>query len=158
TAQALSAAHEAGIIHRDIKPENVMIRRDGIVKVLDFGLAKLVDSALLNTEAETRMLGLTQSGMLMGTVAYMSPEQGRGKPVDARPDIFSLGLVLYEMLTLHHPFIGETISHTLVAILEKEPPPLSRHLKNVPVELEQIINRALAKEADERYRSAAELL
>jgi serine/threonine protein kinase len=158
TAQALSAAHEAGIIHRDIKPENVMIRRDGIVKALDFGLAKLVESAPLDAEAETRMLRLTQPGMIVGTVAYMSPEQARGKTVDARTDIFSLGVTLYEMIGRRHPFLGETISHTMVAILEKEPPPLAAIVKDAPAELEQIINLALAKNADERYQSAPALL
>jgi serine/threonine protein kinase len=158
TAQALGAAHEAGIIHRDIKPENVMIRYDGIVKVLDFGLAKLLESAPLDAEAETRMLVLTQPGTVVGTVAYMSPEQGLGRTVDARTDIFSLGVVLYEMLTRRNPFVGETISHTMIAILEKEPPPLAQVVKDVPAELEQIINRALAKKADERYRSAPALL
>lgn len=126
TAQALGAAHGAGIIHRDIKPENVMIRHDGLVKVLDFGLAKLVEQAPLDTEAETRMQGLTRAGTIVGTVAYMSPEQGRGRTIDARTDLFSLGVVLYEMLTRRHPFLGETNHHTMVAILEKEPPPLAQ--------------------------------
>jgi serine/threonine protein kinase len=158
TAQALSAAHEAKIIHRDIKPENVMIRKDGLVKVLDFGLAKLVEPAPLDAEAETRIQGLTQAGMIVGTIAYMSPEQGRGKPVDARTDIFSLGVVLYEMLTRRHPFMGETMSHTMVAILEKEPPPLAQAVKDLPGELEQIMKRAMAKNVDERYKSGAALL
>ncbi|HET9533242.1 MAG TPA: protein kinase [Blastocatellia bacterium] len=158
TAQALGAAHGAGIIHRDIKPENVMIRNDGIVKVLDFGLAKLVEQGPLDAEAETRIQGLTEPGMIVGTVAYMSPEQGRGKTVDARTDIFSLGVVLFEMLSQHHPFMGETASHTIVAILEKEPPPLAQIVKDVPAEFEQIVSRALAKSADERYGSARALL
>jgi serine/threonine protein kinase len=157
TSQALAAAHEAGIIHRDIKPENVMIRNDGIVKVLDFGLAKLVQPVSIDAEAETSMQGLTQAGMVMGTVAYMSPDQGRGGTVDARTDIFSLGVVLYEMLTRRHPFMGETNHHTIVAILEKEPPPLTQVVKDAPAELDQIMNRALAKKADERYGSAQAL-
>lgn len=157
TAQALAAAHEAGIIHRDIKPENVMIRNDGIIKVLDFGLAKLVQPPSIDEEAETSIQRLTQAGMVMGTIAYMSPEQGRGGTVDARTDIFSLGVVLYEMLTLRHPFKGETNHHTMVAILEKEPPPLAEFVKDMPDELEQIINKALAKKADERYKSAQAL-
>ena len=131
-----------------------MIRNDGIIKVLDFGLAKLDHPAPLEPEAETSIQRLTQAGMVMGTIAYMSPEQGRGGTVDARTDIFSLGVVLYEMLTLRHPFKGETNHHTMVAILEKEPPPLARVVKDVPDELEQIINKALAKKADERYKSA----
>jgi serine/threonine protein kinase len=157
-AQALSTAHQAGIIHRDIKPENVMIRNDGIVKVLDFGLAKLVESSPVEAEGETRMQGLTQVGTIVGTVAYMSPEQARGKTLDPRTDIFSLGVVLYEMLTRRHPFIGETMSHTMVAILEKEPAPLAQSVREVPVELERIVDKALAKKADDRYQNAAALL
>ena len=118
-AQALAAAHEANIIHRDIKPENVMIRKDGIVKVLDFGLAKLLEAEPLDLGAETRKVGLTQAGTVMGTVAYMSPEQARGKKVDARSDVFSFGAMLYEMLSRRQPFTGETINHLIVAILEK---------------------------------------
>jgi serine/threonine protein kinase len=158
TAQALCAAHEAKIIHRDIKPENVMIRRDGLVKVLDFGLAKLLEQPPLDAEADTRIQGLTQAGMIVGTVAYMSPEQGRGATVDARTDIFSLGVVLYEMLTHRHPFIGETMSHTMVAILEKEPPPLGEGVKDAPVELEQILKCAIAKKLDDRYKSVQLML
>ncbi len=154
TAQALAAAHAANIIHRDIKPENVMLRKDGIVKVLDFGLAKLVEAAPLDAEAETRKLGLTQAGTVMGTVAYMSPEQARGQTVDARTDIFSLGVMLYEMLAQHQPFTGETVNHVIVAILEKEPPPLT----GIPAELTGILEQALAKRADERYESAQAML
>jgi serine/threonine protein kinase/Tfp pilus assembly protein PilF len=154
-AQALSAAHEAHIIHRDIKSENVMLRKDGIVKVLDFGLAKLVEPAPLDAEAETRKLGLTQAGTVMGTVAYMSPEQARGNTVDARTDLFSLGVMLYELLARRQPFTGETINHVIVAILEKEPPPLEQH---VPVELTRILKQALAKNADERYPKAQAIL
>jgi eukaryotic-like serine/threonine-protein kinase len=155
TAQALAAAHAAHIIHRDIKPENVMLRKDGIVKVLDFGLAKLVEPAPLDAEAETRKLGLTQAGTVMGTVAYMSPEQARGKTVDARTDIFSLGVMLYEMLARRQPFTGKTVNHVIVAILEQEPPPLAQ---DVPAELARILKQMLAKPADDRYASAQDLL
>lgn len=155
TAQALAAAHAANIIHHDIKPENVMLRRDGIVKVLDFGLAKLVEPAPLDAEAETRKLGLTQAGTVMGTVAYMSPEQARGKTVDARTDIFSLGVMLYEMLMRRQPFTGETHNHVIVAILEQEPPPLAR---DVPAELARIFKQMLAKRVDDRYASAQTML
>lgn len=158
TAQALAAAHGAGIIHRDIKPENVMIREDGIVKVLDFGLAKLVEPAPLDAEAESTRMAMTQAGMIMGTVAYMSPEQSRGKPVDARTDLFSLGVVLYEMLTHRHPFLGETTAHTMVAILEKAPLPLGQIMPKAPAELEPILNHALAKNSEERYASAQTML
>ncbi len=155
TSQALAAAHAAKIIHRDIKPENVMLRKDGIVKVLDFGLAKLIEPAPLDPEAETRKLGLTQAGAVMGTVAYMSPEQARGKTVDARTDLFSLGVMLYEMLTRRQPFTGETLNHVIVAILEQEPPPLA---PEVPAELARILQQMLAKNVDERYASAQDLL
>jgi serine/threonine-protein kinase len=166
TAQALAAAHEARIIHRDIKPENIMLRRDGIVKVLDFGLAKLVEAPKLDRDLrgeddDTLMQPqqgarpLTSPGMVMGTVAYMSPEQARGNPVDARTDVFSLGVVLYEMVMGHQPFTGETISHVIVAILEQAPPPLS---PDSPAELTQILKNALAKNPDDRYESTATML
>ncbi len=161
---ALKAAHEAGIIHRDIKPENVMIREDGYVKLLDFGIAKLSAPPVIalgnqaKEEAETRIQSPTQPGMIVGTVAYMSPEQARGKVVDPRTDIFSLGVVLYEMLTSRHPFTGETINHTIVAILEKEARPITQPGQGFPPELERIVKQALAKGADERYQTAKDLL
>ena len=156
-AEALSAAHEAGIIHRDIKPENIMIRKDGYVKVLDFGLAKLAEKKKpdsVSSEIATKALVQTNPGVIMGTVNYMSPEQARGKQTDARTDIWSLGVVLYEMLSGRLPFAGETISHTIVAILEKEP----ELLKNVPDELQRIIHKTLAKDKEMRYQTTKDLL
>jgi serine/threonine protein kinase len=159
-AAALSAAHEAGITHRDIKPENVMVRRDGIVKVLDFGLAKLTEPS--SPEIDMRSLpapgASTASGMVMGTPRYMSPEQARGEKVDMRSDIFSLGVLLYEMVTGMAPFTGASAADILVAILDREPPPLTRHASDLPAELEQIVIRCLAKQREHRYQSAKELL
>ena len=149
-ASALAAAHEAGIVHRDIKPENVMIRRDGYVKVLDFGLAKLAERPAVDTEAQTRALVRTDPGAVMGTVAYMSPEQARGAEVDARTDIWSLGCVLYEMMTGQPPFRGKSAGHTIVAIQDEEPPPLARSVPDAPEALQEIVSDALAKDADAR--------
>jgi eukaryotic-like serine/threonine-protein kinase len=159
SASALTAAHAANIIHRDIKPENVMLRRDGIVKVLDFGLAKLtaVDSANVDTEAPTSFK--TDPGTVVGTAVYMSPEQARGMPVDARTDIFSLGVVLYEMVAGCLPFEGSTKSEVLASILsEKEPQPLARYSREVPAELERIVSKALRKNRDERYQTIKDML
>jgi serine/threonine protein kinase/Tol biopolymer transport system component len=150
---ALRTAHASGIIHRDIKPENVMIRDDGLVKVLDFGLAKLtIESPLPRAGDET--LVRTAPGMIMGTVAYMSPEQARGQETDARTDIWSFGVVLYEMLSGKPPFEGDTASDTIVSILTREPGPVH----NLPPELGRILDQALQKDADERYRSVNALL
>ncbi|MDQ3255317.1 MAG: protein kinase [Acidobacteriota bacterium] len=157
-ASALSAAHEAGIIHRDIKPENIMLRRDRIVKVLDFGLAKLLPQQALTRDprAPTKSTVKTNPGVVMGTVGYMSPEQARGLGVDARTDIFSLGVVLFEMVSGRAPFGGETPSHVIVSILESEPPPLPGEAE-VPTELERIISKALRKDKEERYQTASDL-
>ncbi|MCA1622814.1 MAG: protein kinase [Acidobacteria bacterium] len=159
-AFALSAAHAAGIVHRDIKPENIMLRRDQIVKVLDFGLAKLAEKreANLDAEAETRALVKTNPGVVMGTVSYMSPEQARGKETDARTDIWSLGVVLYEMLTGYLPFAGETMNDVIAAILTREPPLLAQYVPGVPTELQRIARKALTKERDERYQTARDLM
>lgn len=156
-AEALSAAHEAGIVHRDIKPENVMVRRDGYVKVLDFGLAKLTEPAIGDEPATTAGNGTT-SGMVMGTPRYMSPEQARGEKMDARTDIFSLGVLIYEMLAGRPPFAGSTAGELIAAILRDEPPPLADDLPGTSLELVQIIDKALSKERAERYQTAADLL
>ncbi|HEV7843299.1 MAG TPA: serine/threonine-protein kinase, partial [Pyrinomonadaceae bacterium] len=158
-ASALAAAHEAGIIHRDIKPENIMLRRDGIIKVLDFGLAKLVERREeLNLEGATKDLSNTHPGIVMGTVQYMSPEQARGLAVDARTDIWSLGCVLYEMVARRAPFEGATMTDVLAAILEREPPSFSSVMMYAPAQLEWIIRKALRKDRDERFQTARELL
>jgi serine/threonine-protein kinase len=184
-SEALSAAHQAGIIHRDIKPENIMLRKDGYAKVLDFGLAKLIerrgeegrseaetggrgDGATGRHEDESNTLIATSPhhpvhaspvvnttpGMIMGTVSYMSPEQARGKQTDARTDIWSLGVVLYEMLAGRVPFTGETVNHTIVSILEKEP----QSLTNVPSELQRIVRKSMTKDVQMRYQTAHDLL
>lgn len=159
-ARALVAAHAAGIVHRDIKPENVMIRRDGYVKVLDFGLAKLIERGTpsVDQEAATRALVNTDPGSVMGTVNYMSPEQAAGKQLDARTDVWSLGVVLFEMLTSTLPFHGNSPSHTIVAILDHEPPPLTRYLTDVPEALQEIVTDALAKDPEERFQTARQML
>lgn len=160
-ASALEEAHSAGIVHRDIKPDNIMVRRNGYVKVLDFGLAKLtetVDRSPSDAEASTRVLVQTDAGVVMGTSHYMSPEQARGKPVDARSDIWSLGVVIYEMVAGRTPFEGETSTDVIVAITQKEPPPLVRFAPNVPAELEWIVMKALRKDRDERYQTIKELI
>jgi serine/threonine protein kinase/Tfp pilus assembly protein PilF len=179
-AAALVAAHGAGITHRDIKPENVMLRPDGYAKVLDFGLAKLTENNFLRTfdpsvtQAETvegpvndlfatsPLIGQspanTSPGVILGTISYMSPEQARGQKVDARTDIFSLGMVLYEMIAGRAPFQASSTGDMLVAILDREPPPLARFAPNAPDELQWIVAKALAKDREDRYQVAKSLL
>ncbi len=155
-ASALATAHEAGIIHRDVKPENIMLRQDGIVKVVDFGLAKLTQRPSIESEDST--IVHTDEGIVMGTAQYMSPEQARGLRVDARSDIWSLGCVLYEMLAGRSPFEAPTAGDVIVSILEREPPPLSRFAPEIPSELKRIVTKALRKEKDERYQTGTELV
>ncbi len=151
-ANALAAAHAAHIVHRDIKPENIMVRHDSIVKVLDFGLAKPIFSDITDEKSCDSLLK-TLPGMVMGSVCYMSPEQARGLPVDERTDIWSLGVVLYEMLTGQAPFGGATTSDTIAAVLCKEPVSLLYFVPDAPAELQRIVRKTLQKDREERYQS-----
>ena len=158
-ASALAAAHETGVVHRDIKPENIMLRPDGYAKVLDFGIAKLTEQQPGSDSHEIGTTTLqTQPGLLLGTARYMSPEQTRGQKADVRSDIWSLGVVLYEMVGGIPPFAGETPSDCIASILTTEPPPLSDVLPEVPVKLQSILQKALRKNRDERYQTIKEML
>src|SRR5262249_42039023 len=159
-ASALEAAHRGGILHRDIKPDNVVLRRDGFVKVLDFGLAKLTEgqSPGVDKKDSPRAQVTTNAGAVMGTPQYMSPEQARGKEVDARSDIFSLGVTIYEMLAGRAPFAGETPTDVIIALVEKEPAPIARLAPNAPADLHHIVNKALRKDREDRYGSVKSML
>src|SRR5437899_7230353 len=158
---ALNAAHEAGVTHRDLKPENVMVRRDQIVKVLDFGLAKLAAPSpdlQIASEAGTKVFVQTEPGLVMGTVSYMSPEQSIGRGIDQRTDIWSFGVLLYEMLAGCVPFQAKDIHRQIIAIQETEPASLATLVEGVPDRLEEIVAKCLAKNKDERYQTAKDLL
>jgi serine/threonine protein kinase len=157
-ADALARAHAAGIIHRDLKPGNIMVTEQGLVKVLDFGLAKLTETSLTSEQDATRtMKPATDEGKIVGTVAYMSPEQAEGKVIGARSDIFSFGSVLYEMLTGRRAFHGDTKASTIAAILREEPKPVSQVVDGLPREMERIVRRALRKDPEQRFQNMADL-
>ena len=156
-SSALDAAHAAGLIHRDIKPENVMRRPDGYVKVLDFGLAKLASTTRAAAENMTVSLRTTP-GTLVGTVGYMSPEQVRGLEADQRADVWSVGVVLHEMISGRSPFAGPTSSDVIASVLDRQPPPLTRNGVEAPFELERIVRKALAKDREERYQTIKDLI
>ena len=155
-ASGAGAAHAIGIVHRDLKPENVIVRQDGLVKVLDFGLAKLAPGGLPADEA-TRTLVQTDAGVVMGTFTYMAPEQARGQDVDARADIWALGVILYELVGGRAPFTGDTRSDVIVAILERDPAPLDQLNPGIPHELQRIVAKALRKDRAQRYQTITDL-
>ena len=157
-AEGLAKAHSAGIIHRDLKPENLMVTSDGYVKILDFGLAKLLPEAVdFGSEEITITKELTRAGVILGTVGYMSPEQASGRPLDHRSDQFSFGSILYEMATGKIAFKRETAAQMLAAIIEGEPEPVAKVNPNVPPHLRVIVERCLEKHPEERYESTRDL-
>jgi serine/threonine protein kinase len=158
-ANGLAAAHAAGIVHRDIKPENIMVRPDGYVKILDFGLAKLININPLGAADSTLTVGMaaTQPGAILGTISYMSPEQARGLPVDARTDVWSLAVIVYELVSGNLPFQGDTSADTVVSILHHTPPPLHSLRDDIPEELSRIASKAMEKRPEDRYPNAADM-
>ena len=157
-AAGVGSAHAIGIVHRDLKPENVIVRDDGLVKVLDFGLAKLAGGAMPSDGSEaTRTLVKTDAGVVMGTYTYMAPEQARGQDVDARADIWALGVILYELVSGRVPFTGDTRSDVIVSILERDPAALDKLNPGVPHELQRIVAKALRKDRAQRYQTITDL-